>query len=101
MILRSEHVDVLLGLEQLTRPHGEMCVPFAPLVTYSLRDRKTVRRCCRYLAKRGLAEFHRTCWTDEGHMAGAGYCITNAGLEKLQSIFTDDPPNMLPAEPTP
>jgi hypothetical protein len=87
MRLRLEQVDVLLALEELTRPDGEMCVPFAPLMTYARADRKTVRRICRYLARRGLAEYHRALWTEDGEPAGAGYCITKAGIEKLQAIY--------------
>lgn len=87
MILRPEHVDTLLALEGMTRPYGEMCRPFAPLVKATKLDLATVRRCCRYLAKRGLAEYHRALWTEEGELAGAGYCITTAGQEKLKSLF--------------
>jgi hypothetical protein len=92
MILRAEHVDVLLALEELTRPDGETCVPFAPLMTYARADRKTVRRICRYLARQGLAEYHKALWTEDGESAGAGYCVTKAGIEKLQAIFTEDAP---------
>jgi hypothetical protein len=92
MILRAEHVDVLCALGELTRPDGEMCVPFAPLMTYARADRGTVRRICRYLARRGLAKYHKALWTDDGDPAGAGYCITKAGLEKIDTIFPEPAP---------
>lgn len=38
-----------------------------------------VRRTVRALARKGLAEYRRGLWTDEGTPAGSGYCATDAG----------------------
>lgn len=39
-----------------------------------------VRRAVRGLARKGLVEFFRTSWTDEGVPNGAGYGLTKAGV---------------------
>ena len=69
----------LAALNELTSPNGEMCMPFRPLMDRTELDRKTVRRNIRALARKGLAEYFRGLWTEDGDPAGAGYCITVAG----------------------
>ncbi len=71
------------ALDGLTRPDGEMCVPFKPIMSATELDRKTVRRTVRALARKGLAEYFRGLWSEDGQPAGAGYCITRAGREAL------------------
>lgn len=75
----------LNALHGLTYP-GECCVPFLPLQDFTGYDRKTVRRHVRALARKGLAEYFRGLWTDEGQPAGAGYCITNTGIEAVNKL---------------
>ena len=70
----------LAVLAEITAPNGEMCVPFAPIQGHTEFDRKTVRRYVRALARKGLAEYFRGLCTEDGDFAGAGYCITRAGL---------------------
>lgn len=84
MILRDDHLRVLRSLAQQTTPHGEWCVYFTHIENDTEMDRKTVRRCCRYLKKRDLAEFHRLFSDDDGMAKGSGYCVTVAGLEVLK-----------------
>lgn len=48
-------------------------------------DRKQIRRACRSLARKGLAEYGRGLWSDEGNVAGSGYCATRAGVEAASS----------------
>ncbi len=38
-----------------------------------------VRRTVRHLARKGLAQYARGLWTDEGRPFGSGYCATPAG----------------------
>ena len=70
-------------LQELTRPNGEMCTPFAPIQNHTGYDRRTVRRYVRALARKGLAEYFRGLCTEDGELAGAGYCITVAGRSEL------------------
>lgn len=76
-------------LADLTMRAGEFCIPFAPLVSRTGYDRRTVRRYVRQLARKGLAEYHRGLCTEDGEFAGAGYCITTEGVAALDK-GTDD-----------
>jgi len=73
-----------------TLPHGEMCIPFAPIVRGLKLDRASVRRSVRVLARKGLAEYYRGLWTEDGEPAGAGYCITPAGIKELSPLLPLD-----------
>ncbi len=79
------HQKCLEALEGLTRSDGEMCVPFAPIERETGYDRRTVRRYVRALARKGLTEYFRGLCTEDGHFAGAGYCITRVGYSKLEA----------------
>ena len=48
--------------------------------TSGIGDRKAVRRACRSLARKGLAQYGSGLWTEDGAMAGSGYAATKAGL---------------------
>jgi hypothetical protein len=54
---------------------------FAGIVANTRLDRKTVRRACRSLARKGLTEFGKGLWNDDGEPAGSGYCATKAGIQ--------------------
>ena len=43
-----------------------------------------IRRAVRGLARKGLVEFHRCCWDEDGEMRGAGYGLTTAGAAILK-----------------
>jgi hypothetical protein len=55
--------------------------PFGPLMRATGLTRKEVRRACRSLTRKGLAQFGRGLWDDDGHPAGSGYAATFAGAE--------------------
>lgn len=57
---------------------------FAPIVADTRLDRKQVRRACRSLARKGLAQFGSALWTEDGEPAGSGYCITTAGIKATE-----------------
>lgn len=76
----------LYALDELTMPAGEMCTPFLPIMDRAELDRKTVRRNVRALARKGLAEYFRGLWTEEGAPAGAGYCITRKGRDLCRTL---------------
>lgn len=81
----------LSALYELTAKNGEMCMPFRPLMDRTELDRKTVRRNVRALARKGLAEYFRGLWTEDGEPAGAGYCITAAGVVEAEKDLTPVP----------
>jgi len=77
--MTRDHVKVLRALDDLTRPGGEYCVPFAPLESETGLPRPRVRFICRHLARKGLAEFHAGLIDEDGEFCGAGYCISRTG----------------------
>ena len=62
------------------------CLNFDALSERAGLDRKLVRRACRYLARKALAEFQKGLWTDCGEPAGAGYGATPAGVELVKQL---------------
>jgi len=78
-----EQEKYLQVLDNFSQPQGEMCLSFAPIEQETGYDRRTVRRNVRALARKGLAEYHRGLWSEDGKPAGAGYCITDEGRAAL------------------
>lgn len=70
---------VLTVLDEVTDTWGERCLPFSWIIDGENLDLKAVRRACRSLRKKGLAEFHRGLMDEDGQVAGSGYCISKAG----------------------
>lgn len=48
-------------------------------------DLKQVSRACRSLKKKGLAEFMRGLFDDDGKAAGSGYGATEAGVRLIEN----------------
>lgn len=83
--LTKREEPVLWALNEISRPGGELCVPFKYIAsTLGRSDVPEVRRVTRQLARKGLAEYYRGLFTDDGDMAGSGYCITEAGRAALK-----------------
>lgn len=68
-----------------------MCFPFAPIMKQTWLDRKTVRRACRALARKGLAEYANALSTEDGEFAGAGYGCSDAGEKFIDSLKEPSP----------
>ena len=83
--LTQREIPVLFMLNEYTRPGGEMCVPFYVISGEPKDHARTgeVRRIVRQLARKGLAEFYRGLFNDDGMLCGSGYCITNIGKSVL------------------
>lgn len=79
--MTPDEIKCLLALDYLSEPDGEICTSFRPIMYHTELDHKTVRRNVRALARKGLAEYFRGLWTEDGKMVGAGYCITRRGRE--------------------
>ncbi len=80
-----DHFAVLQCLAERTLPNGKRCIPFSPIMETTEFTRQRVRFICRALARKGLAEFFRALWTEDGEPAGSGYCITHNGYRALSS----------------
>ena len=61
--------------------------PFAPIASYTRLNRKEVRRACRSLRKKGLAEFMQGLWNEDGEPCGSGYRATREGLEIVRKTI--------------
>ncbi len=85
--LTSEQRKVLRALESYADGYcGDFgYVGFGPLARRTKMPRKTVRRVVRALARKNLAHFARGLFTEDGTVAGSGYCCTRAGAEALKS----------------
>ncbi len=59
-------------------------IHFAAIAAKTDLDRKVIRRACRSLARKGLAGYGRGLFTEDGTMYGAGYALTEAGLNALE-----------------
>lgn len=78
--------DKLAVLDVLAALPNHHCIGFKPIMNRTELDRATVRRACRYLARKGLAEYVRGLWSEDGEMLGAGYGATKAGRELVEKI---------------
>ena len=54
--------------------------------------RTQAKRACRYLKRKGLAQFRIGLWTDDGEPAGAGYAATplGAAVYAVMQAFAED-----------
>jgi hypothetical protein len=90
--VKEDHLMVLDALASRTVPGGEMCIPFKAIhnemgcLGYPELPIPQIRRIVRHFARKGWAEFHFPLWTEEGRPAGAGYCISKAGLQALDEV---------------
>lgn len=57
---------------------------FAPISRATGIELRKVRLACRSLKRKGLADFATGLVTEDGELAGAGYGITDYGLEILE-----------------
>jgi hypothetical protein len=79
MKLNANEAKVLTYLAECVQE--DMCSHFKPIVNHTGLDRRVVRLACRSLARKGLAQYAKGLWTDDGELAGAGYGPTKAGME--------------------
>lgn len=65
------------------------CLYFKTIAEQSGLEPHTVRRTVRSLARKGLAEYQRGLFTDDGMIAGSGYACTKAGADLIESLNKD------------
>jgi Mn-dependent DtxR family transcriptional regulator len=77
-------MKALKALADARSEYEDFCyLSFKGIAKRSGLDPSLVRRTVRSLARKGFAEYGRGLWTDEGEMAGSGYCCTKAGAAAL------------------
>jgi monoamine oxidase len=57
----------------------ETAMPFAPIMEATGLPRARVRFICRHLARKGLLQYCRALWTEDGEPRGSGYGLTDTG----------------------
>jgi hypothetical protein len=72
-----------------TQPDFDV-IGFAAIAERAEMDPKKVRRAVRGLARKGLAKFHRTSWTDDGDPHGAGYGLTAEGRAMIDAALSEE-----------
>lgn len=65
---------------------------FKTIAACSGLDIRHVRRSVRALARKGLAEYGRGLWTEDGEPAGSGYCCTRAGADYADTLRQAEAP---------
>lgn len=83
MKLNSDAQKVLAFLVEQYSYEGFGYCPFGTISANTQLERKVVRRACRLLARKGLAEYGKGLWTEDGEPAGSGYSATRAGKEHI------------------
>ena len=81
--VNENELKVLQKLSEEFHPEEWRAYSFGPLERLTGLDRATVKRACRSLKKKGLAEFEQTLFDEDGVPAGAGYRATEAGAAYL------------------
>ena len=82
-----KEVKVLAALASVG---GDFCViPFRSIARRVRLKRAEIRLACRSLTRKGLAEFHRGCWTEDGEPAGSGYAATKVGCERADAKLVE------------
>lgn len=83
--------DKVLGiLACADRDFGYSC--FRALARRTRLSIRVVRRACRSLARKGLAQYARGLTTEDGEMAGAGYAATDLGRETWDEPASEEKP---------
>jgi hypothetical protein len=85
--LNSNEVKVLAALASVGGDFGVLS--FRAIGRRVRLARTAIRRACRSLRRKGLSEFHRGCWTEDGEPYGSGYAATKAGNERASAKLVD------------
>lgn len=57
----------------------EICLAFDWIEGETKLSKKEVQKACKVLREKELIEFHRGLMSDDGQVAGSGYCISYKG----------------------
>ena len=80
----NEHKVLAYLVDEVEDVWGEKgYVYFSTISKATGLEVKVVRRVCRSLKRKGLAEFMRGLFNEDGEVAGSGYGATDAGLSFL------------------
>lgn len=81
MTVSERELKALKALAEFYSPDGLGYISFATIAKKSGLPQEQVRRTVRALARKGLAEYGRGLWSEDGEPMGSGYCCTSKGYE--------------------
>lgn len=86
--MKQQHIDVLKCLVENIDCDGFNYADFLAIKKRlnNKYTRSEIRLSCRYLKRKGYADFESGLWYDDGEMAGSGYGATKAGQEFLEGV---------------
>lgn len=73
--LNSNEIKVLAALVSVS----DGFLTFRGISQRTRMDRRTIRRACRSLTRKELAQYGKGLWTEDGEMFGSGYAATRKG----------------------
>ena len=82
---------VLNVLANIFDPHEWQALNFKGIAKRCDVEPHLIRRVVRSLARKGLAQYERSLWSDDGMPAGAGYRCTQAGFDWLTEHYAGAP----------
>ena len=80
-------IKVLALLASGSEDFGVMS--FAEIANWVRLTHKEIRRACRALKRKGLAEFYRGCWTEDGVPAGSSFGATSLDQEQADTNLVE------------
>jgi hypothetical protein len=86
--LSTTETKVFKAWSETDRDFGYLT--FEATAQYSGIAKHRIRRAVRAIARKGLLQFGKGLWTDEGALYGSGYGLTDAGREYLNTITNPD-----------
>lgn len=84
MKINARERAVLTCLAEHHSYEGFGFMTFKPIMAATRLRRSEVRRACRALKRKGLAEYSNGLCNDDGAFMGAGYASTQAGVDFLE-----------------
>lgn len=85
MNINPNEASVLTALVDSYSEFEDFCfMRFSRITEETRLERAVVRRACRSLTRKGLAQFGRGLWTEDGEPAGSGYAATSAGRDLVE-----------------
>ena len=82
--LNENEEKVLKYLDDFAEDRDEGVCTYTKFIAKGVGlDEKKARRAIRSLVRKGMAEYHRGLFDDDGMVAGSGYCISDSGKALL------------------
>lgn len=75
--------------EILLHSDDGMCTYFRFIAEHAKLPINKTRQAVRALVRKGLAEYHKGLFNDDGMVAGSGHCLTRKGEEIINRLWPE------------